>query len=149
MLNHFSLSYNAQSLQCSVISHATVLSHSSCSSAQSFSHCYIAQPFLLSYNAQPFLVLQCSAILVNSVISYATMLNHFPPSYSAHPFSSCYSAQPFSIELQCLAIFHCCGAQPFCKMSERRHGHAGREVARGSIVNAWDRASRAEYGSIT
>jgi hypothetical protein len=44
------------------------------------SRCYSVQPF--------FTGLQCSAILVNSVISRATVLIHFLLSYSAQPFST-------------------------------------------------------------
>jgi hypothetical protein len=43
------------------------------------------------YNTQSFFILQCSVILVNSVILHATMLSYF--SESSH--SSCYSTQLF------------------------------------------------------
>jgi hypothetical protein len=79
----FLLSYNAHPflmLQCSTILRATMFIH-----------------FSLSYNAQPFFTeLQCSPILVNSVISSAAVLSHFPLSYNIHPF----------LVLQCSTIFH-------------------------------------------
>jgi hypothetical protein len=89
VLDHFSWSNSAQPflLQCSISLENTVIPH-----------CYSAHPLLIQcsailatmlrhfcHSAHSFL-LQCSVILVNSVILYATVLSHFPLSYSAHPF---------------------------------------------------------------
>jgi hypothetical protein len=65
-------------LQCSVIFRcATVLNHFS---ELNHSSCYSAQPFSTE--------LQCSPILVNSVIPHATVLSHFPLSYNTQLFST-------------------------------------------------------------
>jgi hypothetical protein len=79
----------------SMLSHFRELSHSlllQCSSilATLFSH------FSLNNNAQLFL-LQCPAILMNSVILQATVLNHFALSYIAQPFFHCYSTHASSL----------------------------------------------------
>jgi hypothetical protein len=72
VLNHFSWSNSAHPflLQCSVIlaimhNHFSKLNHSSC---------YNIQPFPLSNSAQPFPLLQCSCILIATVLGYFSQL---------------------------------------------------------------------------
>jgi hypothetical protein len=132
LLNHFSLSYNAQSflvLQCSTIPSATILNHF-------------------------FTELNYSVILVNSVIPRTTVLNHFSLSYSAQPFFATMNSIIFTTLLNYFMILSailkimsviCYNTQPFCKITQsfsRFHRSFSRMTYEGAGARARVRLDR-------